>query len=54
MHALTVTHHFAAYKPGDQITDAKAMQGVLESENAEKVVRVARPSAEPEPAPQPI
>lgn len=54
MHALTVTHHFAGYKPGDQITDADEMQSVIEGGNAEKVVRVALPDAEPEPAPQPI
>lgn len=54
MHALTVTLHFAGYQPGDQITDAKAMQEVLDSENAEKVVRVALPDSEPESVPQPI
>lgn len=50
---LTVTHHFAGYKPGDQITDADQMRDVLDGPNAEKVVRVALPDAEPE-AVQPI
>jgi hypothetical protein len=40
MYVLTVIHPFANYKRGDQITDPAAVQKILDSENAPKVVRV--------------
>lgn len=47
MYALTVTRHFAGYKPGDQITDEQAMKEILESDNASRVVRVLVPEEKP-------
>ncbi len=40
---LTVTHHFADYKPGDVITDSALIEAILKSDNAVKVVKVAGP-----------
>ena len=44
MYVLTVIHPFANYKRGDQITDPEAVQKILVSENAPKVVRVTAPA----------
>lgn len=43
MQALTVTHHFASYKPGDKITDPAVIAAVLSSDNASRVVRITVP-----------
>ena len=43
MYVLTVIHPFANYKRGDLVTDPEAVQKILDSENAPKVVRVNPP-----------
>jgi hypothetical protein len=40
---LTVTHHFADYKPGDVISDPALVEAILKSDNAARVVKVAAP-----------
>jgi hypothetical protein len=40
---LIVTSPFAAYAKGDEITDTPTVQAVLESENANSVVKVQAP-----------
>jgi hypothetical protein len=40
---LTVTHHFADFKPGDSITDPAVIEAILKSDNAVRVVKVAGP-----------
>lgn len=42
---LVVTAPFADYKVGDEITDSKAVQDVLDSANAGSVVTVQAPDA---------
>jgi len=43
---LVVTAPFADYKAGDEITDSKAVQDVLDSENAGNAVKVQAPDAQ--------
>jgi hypothetical protein len=40
---VTVTHHFGDYKPGDVITDSAAIEAILKSDSAGKIVRTAEP-----------
>lgn len=43
---LVVTAAFADYKAGDEITESKAVQAVLDSENVGNVVKVQAPDAQ--------
>lgn len=45
MLALTVIHDFGPYKRGDQITVAKDIEDIKESENHANVVQVNLPDA---------
>jgi hypothetical protein len=42
---LVVTHPFATYKAGDEITDKATVEKILNSEQAQYVVKVALPKA---------
>lgn len=48
--ALTVVEPFGLYKKGDQITDAKTIKTVLDSESQGSVVKVEIPDASATPA----
>lgn len=45
MKALTVIEAFGDYSRGHQITDAKAIAGILESEQRAKVVAIELPES---------
>lgn len=45
---LVVTHEFANYSKGDEITDADAVKTILDGDQASNVVKVATPDASPD------
>lgn len=42
---LVVTHAFASYSIGDEITDAETIKTILDGDQAQFVVKVAAPEA---------